>query len=58
MVHSTRLESVRPFGTCRFESCPLRQLEFFKLEEAASLRSAANLYSFWGENELAISQKI
>ena len=32
-----------------------RQLEFFKPEEAASLRSAANLYSFLGENEKDLS---
>ena len=32
-----------------------RQLEFFKLEEAASLRSAANSYSFLGENEKDLS---
>jgi hypothetical protein len=30
-------------------------LEFFKPEEAASLRSAANLYSFLGENEKDLS---
>ncbi|MBI2623845.1 MAG: hypothetical protein HYW65_04765 [Candidatus Liptonbacteria bacterium] len=34
-----------------------RQLEFFKPEEAASLRSAANLYSFLGENEKLLSIK-
>ena len=32
-----------------------RQLEFFKSEEAASLRSAANLYSFLGEKEKDLS---
>src|SRR3989344_99550 len=32
-----------------------RQLEFFKLEEAASLRSAANSYSFLCENEKDLS---
>jgi len=32
-----------------------RQLEFFKSGEAASLRSAANLYSFLGENEKDLS---
>ena len=32
-----------------------RQLEIRKLEEVASLRSAANLYSFLGENEKDLS---
>ena len=32
-----------------------RQLEFRKPEEAASLRSAANLYSFFGEKEKDLS---
>ncbi len=32
-----------------------RQLEFFKSEGAASLRSAANLYSFFDENEKDLS---
>jgi len=32
-----------------------RQTGFFKRLEAASLRSAANLYSFFGENEMHLS---
>ena len=49
---------VRGNSLREFESLTLRQSGFRKPEEAASLRSAANSYCFWGEKEKDLSIKI
>ena len=46
-----RTRNAVPERAWRFKSSRLRQSGFRKPEEAASLRSAANLYCFWNKKE-------